>query len=263
MNFDTLLAFAPELPRWTMLYALVFARIGAMLMLLPGFSDDAIPGRMRLLIALGVAAGLQGLVGGYAESSIDAIMASDAALGRMLLVELLIGLLLGGVIRLMFLAITIAGAIISLNVGLTSALVNDPSAGGQVPVLARFISVAALLICMGLGVHHLWLGALVESYATFPVGQMPPAPDFAQLALTATTGAMALGLSLAAPIIIYGIVFNTALGLAARLAPQLQIFFIGQPLNILLGLALTTAALAASLTGFAQRMGAWTQGLFG
>ena len=263
MNFDALLAFAPDLPRMTMLYARIFARIGAMLMLLPGFSDDAVPGRIRLFIALGVAAGMHGLVSGHANATVDAVMASDATLARALIVELVTGLLLGGVIRLMFLAITIAGAIISLNVGLTSALANDPSAGGQVPVLARFISISALLVCMGFGVHHLWIEALVESYVIFPVGQLPPSSDFAELALAATTGAMALGLSLAAPIIIYGVVYNTALGLAARLAPQLQIFFIGQPLNILAGIALTTAALAASLTGFAQRMAEWTQALFG
>jgi len=123
--------------------------------------------------------------------------------------------------------------------------------------------VAALLLCLGMGVHHLWIRSLVDSYVVFPVGQMVPASDFAQLAIRAATGAMALGLSLAAPIVVYGIVFNCALGLAARLAPQLQIFFIGQPLNILLGLALTTAALSASLTGFADRMAEWMGALWG
>ncbi len=263
MGDNPLFAYAPELPRIIMLHALVFARIGAMLMLVPAFSDDAVPGRIRLLIAFATAAGLQGLVSGQFAASLDAIMASDAAFARVLLTELLTGMVLGGIIRLMFLAITIAGAIISLQVGLTSALVNDPSAGGQVPILGRFISVAALLLCLGMGVHHLWIRSLVDSYAVFPVGQMVPASDFAQLAIRAATGAMALGLSLAAPIVVYGIVFNCALGLAARLAPQLQIFFIGQPLNILLGLALTTAALSASLTGFADRMAEWMGALWG
>ncbi len=263
MGFDALLAFAPELPRWTMMFALLFARVGAMLMLLPGFSDDAVPGRIRLLIALGMAAGLVGLLGDHARAAIDAGLTGSATLAHMLLVELMTGLMLGGVIRLMFLAITIAGALISLQVGLTSALVNDPSAGGQVPILARFISIAALLLCFVMGVHHLWIGALVRSYGVFPVGEMAPASDFAALALSATTGAMALGLSLAAPLMIYGIIFNTALGLAARLAPQLQIFFIGQPLNILLGIAVTAAILAASVNGFALRMAEWARAMLG
>ena len=170
MGFDTLLEIAPNLPRWTMLYALVFARMGAMLMLLPGFSDDAVPGRLRLLIALAVAAGLQGMVGAHTGAALDTVMSDDAGFAHMLLVELLTGLLLGGVVRLMFLAITIAGAIISLNVGLTSALVNDPSAGGQVPILARFISVSALLVCMVIAA--LFLEALLDAPLRWLVGSL-------------------------------------------------------------------------------------------
>lgn len=263
MDQNPLGLLAPELPRLTIVFALVFARVGAMLMLLPAFSDDAVPGRMRLLIALAVAAGLQGLLGGMVGDAANRALADDGLLTRLLLAEMLTGLALGGIVRLMFLAATIAGAIISIEIGLTSALVNDPSAGGQVPTLARFVGIAALLLCMALGVHHLWIGALVRSYALFPVGEMPPAPDFARLAVQAATGGMALGLSLAAPLVIYGIVFNAALGLAARLAPQLQIFFIGQPLALLLGLAIVTATLAASLTGFAARMGEWARTLMG
>nr|WP_281377797.1 flagellar biosynthetic protein FliR [Sphingobium subterraneum] len=237
-----------------MVFTLLFARVGAMLMLLPAFSDDAVPGRIRLFIALGVAAGLVPLLGPRIETALLPIMGSDMSLARMLLTEMLLGVALGLIVRLMFQAIIIAGSLISLQVGLTSALVNDPSAGGQVPLLARFVSIAALLICMASGVHHLWIAALVESYGVFPVGTLAPVADFAQLALSAARGAMALGLSLAAPLIVYGIIFNSALGLAARLAPALQIFFIAQPLNLLLGLALTAVTLAAGLDGFAAKM---------
>ncbi|MFO1261591.1 MAG: flagellar biosynthetic protein FliR [Sphingomonadaceae bacterium] len=259
MEAASLGQLAPDLPRMVTLYALVFARLGAMLMLLPGFSDDAVPGRMRLLIALGLVAGMQGLLSAHLGAATDRALLSNAAFAHLLLVELLTGAMLGAVVRLMFLAITIAGAIISLQVGLTTALVQDPSAGGQIPVLGRFISITALLLCMATGVHHLWIGALVQSYATFPVGEAAPAADFAQLAIHAASGAMALGLGLAAPLLIYGIVFNAALGLAARLAPQLQIFFIAQPASIALGLIVTATVIAASLSGFAARMAEWAQ----
>lgn len=252
-----------DLPALVIGTALLFARLGSVLMLLPGFSDDAVPGRMRLLIAFGMAAGLYGLLGPALRPAVEAARATDSAFATALMAEILTGLLLGAILRILFLAISIAGSIISLQVGLTSALVNDPSAGGQVPVLARFISVAALLVCFALNVHHLWIAAMVDSYALFPAGAMPPAADFAQLAIRAASGSMALGLSLAAPIVIYGIVFNGALGLAARLAPQLQVFFIGQPLAILLGLALIAASLGATLTAFADRMAGWMHTLFG
>lgn len=251
---EQIAAMVAGLPQASMVFTLLFARVGAMLMLLPAFSDDAVPGRIRLFIALGVAAGLVPLLGPQIEPSFRPVMENDISLARMLLTEMVLGVALGLIVRLMFQAIIIAGALISLQVGLTSALVNDPSAGGQVPLLARFVSIAALLVCMATGVHHLWIAALVESYGVFSVGTVAPAADFVQLALSAAGGAMALGLSLAAPMIVYGIIFNSALGLAARLAPALQIFFIAQPLNLLLGLALTAAVLAAGLNGFAARM---------
>ncbi len=258
---DALSQLAPDLPRILTLHALIFARVGAMMMMLPGFSDDAVPGRIRLLVALALAAGMQGLLAAHMGAATGVALAGNAALAHLLLVELLTGLMLGGIVRLMFLAVTIAGAIISLQVGLTTGLVQDPSAGGQVPQLARFISIAALLLCMSLSVHHLWIGALVQSYGVFPPGAMPPAADFAQLALKAASGAMGLGLGLAAPLVIYGIVFNAALGLAARIAPQLQLFFIAQPLAIALGLALLAVTLGAALSGFAQAMAQWAQAL--
>lgn len=251
------------MPQASTAFLLIFARLGAILMTLPAFSDDAVPGRIRLFIALAISAGLFPLLRDHVAAIADGAAQNGIMLARYLLTELLLGLALGLIVRLMFHSIVIAGGIISLQVGLTSAVIFDPSVGGQVPVLGKFISICALLLCMATGVHHLWLAGLVDSYARFPAGTIAPAGDFAQIAVMATTGAMALGLSLAAPLVIYAIVFNAALGLAARLAPQLQIFFIGQPLNLLLGLALTTAALAASLTGFADRMGAWTLDLWG
>lgn len=253
---EPLARLAATLPEVSQTFVLLFARVGALLMLLPAFSDDAVPGRIRLMIALACTAGMGPLLGGHVAAALRGFGAAVPFAG-LLLTEALLGLALGMIVRLMFHAVIIAGAIISLQVGLTTALVQDPSAGGQVPLLARFVSITALLVCMAGGVHHLWIGALVRSYGVFPVGSIAPAADFARLALEAAAGGMALGLSLAAPLIIYGIVFNCALGLAARLAPQLQIFFIAQPLGLLLGIALTAAALAASLNGFAGRMGEW------
>src|SRR5206468_1433675 len=116
--------------------------------------------------------------------------------------------------------------------------VSDPAQGGSAPLLSKFVSVAAAVTCMGLSVHHLWIEAIVRSYTVFPIGGLPNAGAFAQLALRVTSQSLALGVVLAGPLVIYGIVFNVALGLSARLAPAIQVFFISQPANLLLGLAL-------------------------
>jgi len=112
---------------------------------------------------------------------------------------------------------------------------------------------------MALAVHHLWIAAIIRSYTLFPIGAVPPAGDFATLALHTATRAMMLGISLAAPLLVYGIVFNVGLGLAARLAPAVQVFFVVQPLNLLLGIALFATVLGAMLAGFATAMAEWMQ----
>lgn len=240
-------------------FLILFARVGAMLMLLPVFSEDAIPPRIRLLMALGTTAGLWSLLG---ERVIPAGQ-DEAMLPAVLIAELLTGLAMGMIVKMMFHAAAMAGSIVSLQIGLSSALVPDPSQGGQAPLISRFVAVAAAVFCMALGVHHLWIASLVQSYALFPVGGLPAAGDFARLAVEAIGQSMALAIGLAAPLLVYGIVFNVALGLSARLVPAIQVFFISQPLNILLGLALFATVFGAMLTGFAQAMADWTRGSWG
>jgi flagellar biosynthesis protein FliR len=240
-------------------FLILFARLGAVLMLLPVFGEDSVPGRLRLLLALGMTAGLWGLlrpvVAGHA--------AADAELAGVLIVELLIGLAIGTLVKLMFQAIIMAGSIISLQVGLSSALVFDPALGGQTPLLAKLVALAAVLFCMGMGLHHLWIAAMIESYTLFPVGAVPDTGDFARLAVETAGRGLGLAVSIAGPFLVYGIVFNVALGFSARLAPAIQIFFIAQPLNLLLGVALLAVTVGAILTGFSVAFADWLQNGFG
>lgn len=240
-------------------FLLLFARLGALLMSVPLFSEDAVPGRVRLLMTLGMTAGLWGLLG----PTMPRLVGDEPRLAAMLVTELLLGLAIGILIRMMFMAITIAGGIISLQIGLTSALLFDASAGGQVPVLSKLMNIAAVLVCMGLGVHHLWIATLVHSYSLFPVGTLPPAKDFLDLAIMTAGRTMAIGLGLSAPLVIYGLVFNMALGLASRLAPAIQIFFIAQPLNLLGGIALLMLLIGSMLAAFANSLSAWTMAIWG
>ncbi|USI72005.1 flagellar biosynthetic protein FliR [Sphingomonas morindae] len=245
-----------RLPAELLVLLLLFARIGTVTMLLPAFSEEAIPGRIRLLLGLGVTLGLYGLVRPRLVP-----LAEAGGLIAPLSCELLVGLALGLVVRLVFQASAMAGAVISMQIGLTSALVSDPALGGQAPLLARFASLAAAMLCLALDQHHHWIAALLRSYAAFPPGAMPPAADFARLAVTGCGEATALALSMAAPMLLYAMVFNIMLGFAARMAPAIQIFFIAQPLAIMLGLGLLGTVIGAMLTTFANGMAAILAGL--
>jgi flagellar biosynthetic protein FliR len=135
----------------------------------------------------------------------------------------------------------------------------DSLQGGAASVLTKFLSVSASVMCMAMLVHHQWILAIVKSYQTFPVGGLPPAGDFAQLAIATATRSLALAVGLAAPMIVYGLVFNVGLGLAARVAPAIQVFFIAQPLNLVAGIALFAVLGGAMLNAFAASFGAWMQ----
>jgi flagellar biosynthetic protein FliR len=239
------------LPAETATFLILFARVGAVLMLLPVFSEESVPAQIRLLVALGMALGLWGLLGPKIPAAAAGVLPST------IITELMVGLAIGAIVRIMFLAAVMAGSIISLQVGLSSAVIFDPSQGGQIPLLSKFVALAAAVVCLSVGIHHLWIGAIVRSYDMFPVGGLPPANDFADLAIRTVSHSMALGLSLAAPLIVYGIVFNAALGLMARLAPSIQIFFIAQPLNLLLGIALLATVFGTMLATFSNEMASW------
>ena len=244
-----------DFPLQASAFLILFARAGAVLMVLPFFSEESVPGRIRLLFAFGLSLGLWGLL-----SPAVLPAASDAdALAGILVIEIGLGLALGMIVRLMFQAAVMAASIASLQMGLSTAVIFDPALGGQTPLLAKLVVLAATLVCLAFGLHHLWIGAIIHSYELFPVGAVPNAGDFATLAITTIGKSMSLAVSLAAPMLVYGIVFNVALGFSARLAPTIQVFFIAQPLNILLGMALFAVVLGAMLTAFAMAMGDWMQ----
>ncbi len=229
---------------------ILFARVGTMAMMLPAFSDDAIPARIRVLFGVGLAIGFHAPM----AAVVQPFAAAPQGLIALLVSELAVGLSLGAIVRILFQAIGMAGGIISTQIGLASAVFFDPSMASQTTILSRFAVVGAATVCLALDIHHLWIEGALASYRTFPIGGLPDAGGFARLALAATQQSLLLAVSLSAPIVLYSIVFNLALGLASRMAPAIQIFFIAQPLNMLLGLALLAATAGAMFTVFADAM---------
>jgi len=174
----------PDLALQASAFFIVFARVGAVLMLLPVFGEDAIPGRIRLFIAFAMSFALYGLIGEPARAAVQA----GAVLPAILVTELITGLAMGMIVKILFFSISMAGSLLSLQIGLSSAVIFDPSQSGQAPILSKLVGLVAALACMGMQVHHLWLGAIVHSYQTFPIGGMPPMHDFAELGWKRSAG---------------------------------------------------------------------------
>lgn len=226
---------------------LVFARVGAMVMLMPGIGDTSVPPRVRLGFALLMALLLTPLL----QNTVPGVPTSVGGLWGQVIHEILIGLMIGSVLKLFFTAMSTAGEVISMQTTLSFAQTTNPSMGQSSTAVATFLSMLGLTLIMATDLHHLFIGAIVKSYDLFPFSRAVPVHDAATLAVRTVAESFSLGIQLAAPVIVFSLVFNLAVGLVGRVMPSFQIFFVASPLSVILGLSL----LALSLGGIAM---VWT-----
>ncbi|MBR0649321.1 flagellar biosynthetic protein FliR [Roseomonas terrae] len=237
-----------ELPALAFHAALLFARLGAAAMLLPGLGEQEVPAPIRLGLGLGlVVLLLPALAAGLPAAPDDAGQAV-----RLIGLEVVVGLWLGGLARLVTLAMAMAGQAVALLLGLAQALVPDPELGGLGTATGRLFSLAAAVLVLASGLYAIPLRALVESYALLPVGEPFPAGAGAEAMAVAASDSLALALRLAAPFVLAAVVINVALGLLTRIAPQVQVYFIAVPGQVLAGLALLALILPALLGAFGE-----------
>jgi len=240
------------LPGLTIVYLLVFARVGAMVMLVPGLGERTISPRLRLAIALMLTFVFQPLVrDAYPEGLAD----NPTLLVGMLVMELGIGLAFGALARLLLSAAQIAGATIAYQMGLSFAQSVDPTMGEQGAVVGNFLAVTATALVFALNLHHIVIRGILDSYDLFPPGAFPPLGDLAEMAVTTVAESFRIGVQLAGPFIAFGLIFSLGLGVLSRLMPQLQVFFLASPASLLVGialLALLIGTLMAWLTGYVE-----------
>ena len=222
---------------------LVFSRVGAMIMTMPGLGDTPAPVRVRMAFAFLMCLVVAPVVAPTLPQTPPAI----SELAGDIIREVLIGIAIGAILRAFMAAMSVAGEVISIATTLSFAQTASPTTGQQNTTLATFLSLMAMVMIMATDLHHLFIGAMVRSYTLFPYGHAEPVGDFAQLAIRTTAGAFGLGVQLAAPILAFSLIFNIATGLVGRAMPQFQIFFAAAPLQLLLGLSLL--ALSIGLMG--------------
>jgi flagellar biosynthetic protein FliR len=219
--------------------ALVFARVAAMAMTMPGLGDQPAPAQVRLAFSLLMAIVIAQVVG----PTLPPIPASLSDLAGDIIREVLIGLAIGAILRTFLGALAVAGEMISIATTLSFAQTANPTLAQQSSTLASFLSLLGVVLIFSTDLHHLFIGAMVRSYSLFPYGHPPPVGDFATLAVRTVSSMFLLGLQLAAPILIFSLVFNLASGLVGRAMPQFQIFFAAAPLQLLFGLSLFALSL--------------------
>jgi flagellar biosynthetic protein FliR len=235
---------------------LVFARLGAALMLLPGFGESYVQPRLRLWLALFTSA----LVATALGDRLPPPPTEAGAFMGLVATEVSVGLAIGALLRLVLAALHWAGSIVALQSGLAAAAFFDPSEATQGTVPGALLSTVFLVALVATDGHHVLLQRVIAGYEGLPPGLVPSGSDLLALATRLGNAALALGLAIAAPVLVATFLANLAVGLLARLVPALQVLFVALPLQILLALSALGLALGSGVAAalrFLDQSSAW------
>lgn len=229
-----------------LIYLLVFCRVGGMVMLMPAIGDSLVPTQVRLVFAVALSFVMTpSLAQNYHIVSPN----SEVALALLVIHELIIGILIGLMARMLNSVFSVAGFFIANQSGLSMAQTFDPSStSDQGAILGNFLQLMGTVVIFATNLHYLVISAVGGSYHLIPPGAALPTSDMAQLTLDYICDAFRLGFQLAAPFIVFGLVINLSFGVLSRLMPQLQIFFVVMPINVMFGFSMLAMFLGTMIS---------------
>ena len=228
---------------------LIFARVGALLLTMPGIGESYVPPRIRLALALLMSLVLWPLVAG----SLPALPSTIGGTVGWVIREVATGLMIGTMLRIFTSALSTAGEIVSLQTTLSFAQTANPLSGQQNTTVASFLMLFGTVLVFATNTHHLFIAGIVGSYELIAPAKPLIVADFAQMAVRTVGDSFMLGIQLAAPVIVFALIFNLASGLVARVMPQFQVYFAAAPLSVILGLSVFALSLGVLGTVFIDR----------
>jgi flagellar biosynthetic protein FliR len=235
--------------------ALIFARIGAVLLMLPGVGESYVPPRIRLSFALVVTLALWPVVAG----ALPALPATLGGMAGWVIREVVVGLMIGALLRSFLTALSTAGEIVSLQTTLSFAQTANPLQAAPGTTISAFLMLLGTTLIFATDTHHLFIAGLVGSYDLIAPARPLMTGDFATLAIRTLGDSFALGVQLSAPLLVFALIFNLASGLVGRVMPAFQIFFAAAPLSVILGLSIFALSLGVLGTVFIDRYRAFAQ----
>ncbi len=229
-------------------FMLVVARLSGLFLIAPVFSSPMIPPRIKLMALLALAATLTPIVATAAPTVPTGILPLLIAMAT----ESIIGFALGFSVAIVFSAVQVGASLIDTSIGFSMANIIDPLNNAQASVLGSFYSLVATLAFLAVNGHHWLLAGFKRSYDTIALGATP---DIEQMMsnLFLTFGSLfAMAFQIAAPVLITLLLVDVVLGIVARVVPQMNVFFVGIPLKIGVGLIAVIIGLP-TFTGFLER----------
>ena len=211
---------------------LVFLRVAAIVFSAPILDAATIPVVFKAGLAFAVSVLMLPVVD---------VIVSTADLSLMTFVigifsEVAIGVTIGLSVKLLFTGIQMAGQIVGFQMGVAMANVVDPASSSQIPILAQFYNLTAMLVFLAINAHHMFFTALVDSYRVLPPLSLHMNPQLVDMMMRLAANTFVVAIKVGAPLIAVMLVVSVGLGLVARTVPQMHIFIVAMPLKILIGL---------------------------
>jgi flagellar biosynthesis protein FliR len=229
--------------------ALIFSRIGAVLLMLPGIGESYVSPRIRLSLALLISLTLWPVIAGALPPLPDSL----GSMAGWVIREVVVGLMIGALLRSFLTALATAGEIVALQTTLAFAQTANPLQAQPGSTIGAFLMLLGTTMIFATNTHHLFIAGLVGSYRLISPVQPLVTGDFATLAIRTLGDAFMLGVQLAAPLLVFALIFNLASGLVGRVMPSFQVFFAAAPLSIILGLSVFALSLGVVGTVFIDR----------
>ena len=220
-------------------FLLVLLRVGALMVVAPIFGHRHWLARAKVGLAVMVTVVLFPMV---ADQPLD-LPTGIFPYAFLMVLEVLMGVVLGFTVLLLFVAIQFAGQLAGLQMGFGSVNVIDPQSSNQVSIIGQFLNILAILLLLTLDGHHMILSGLVTSFETIPLGGVSFQDGLMFKLMDLTAQVFIIAVKISAPILMALFLVTAAMGVLARTVPQMNVFLIGFPLQIGVGLAALVIAL--------------------
>jgi flagellar biosynthetic protein FliR len=226
------------------IFLLIFTRVASILWLLPLFSSRAVSVPFKAGLSLLIAYLF------FDSMTVDRSFSSDPYfLLLFVMKEVFIGLAIGFSVKILFMAVNVAGEIISIQSGFAFARFMDPISMTQVTVIEQFKNLLAMMLFLAMDAHHILIKAMVSSFRDVPIGSVVIQQSFFQYLITATGRVFVTGFKIGAPIIVTLLFVEIALGMLSKMIPQINIFIEGVPLKILITVGMLSLSLSVMVPG--------------
>ncbi len=221
-------------------FILISTRISGIFLTAPIFSSRNIPARVKIFFSMAIA-----LIVTPVLLQKQAITVPDTLFPYIFSVicELLVGLTIGLVMEIFFAIIQVAGQMLDTQIGFGIVNVVDPQSGTQIPLLGNFVQVVFIIVFLATDMHHLFIMALIDSFQMVPVNQVVIEGSLALFILKLVADMFLMAVKIAMPVVMTTLLVDIAMGMLARTMPQMNVFVVGIPLKLAVGIFMLSVVL--------------------